>query len=478
MPNSLKYAFASFFSRVFPRTLEVDINMDATPSGNHVYVDAKVRSKDGSYRITDLKTFPSRIKIGSRHFRVSHKNRQTLNHLADWDPVFDARNGFVFYEKDVPEILSYLRSKASVHASPTTSQIAVDERPLEYTHEIHSSGQDMEIGTKLTDPDSHVEIPDEGQAKFLEGSKYVHVGSGFFGKPSAKPYKTFEPRIGAVRLSGDQIPLFLLYDLKRIQGNSKNHVSSEVSSQNVQTSPFEAKVSIDVDGPWIWFDIRYQAEKFAIPYQRVEAAKNDKEFIREQNTYIQLDKAKHAEVTGHIRDVPGVEKVQDHFRTPTRHFYEVQSLLEQVASIDPSEAYKNFLKSLQDFSQIEDQPLPETFHGQLREYQRHGYAWLWFLQKYGLNGILADEMGLGKTAQTLVALLETHSFSNAKTSLIVCPPSVLSAWEDDIKKFTSVTDFRAGRYVGSNRRNILMNLNQYDAVLTTYTIVASVMRHK
>jgi SNF2 family DNA or RNA helicase len=392
--------------------------------------------------------------------------------LADWDPLFDSRNGFVFYEKDVPEILNYLRSKASIHSAKTASQIAVDERPLEYTHEVHETGQNLEINTKLTYPDSQIEITQESQAKYLEGSQYVHVGSGFFHKPTTKAYKTFEPRIGGAQLSGDQIPLFLLYDLKRIQGNSKNYVSPKVAVQKVVTAPFEPKVSLHVDGPWIWFDVKYQAERFSIPYQRVENAKADQQFVQEEDTWIQLDKTKHAEVAEHIGHIPEVERVQGHFRAPSRHFSDVQSLLEQVASIDPSEAYKRFLKSLEDFSQIEEQPLPESFRGQLRDYQKHGYDWLWFLHKYGLNGILADEMGLGKTAQTLVALLETHSFSDAKASLIVCPPSVLSAWLDDITKFTSVLDFRTGNYVGPGRRDILTNLGQYDAVLTTYTIVA------
>jgi SNF2 family DNA or RNA helicase len=472
MPSPLKDAFGVLFSRLFPKTLEVEINLDTAPEGNFVYLDAVIKSKDGNYRITDLKGLPNNVKIGSRHYRVSRKNRQTLKHLADWDPAFDARKGFVFYEKDVPDILSYLRSKASLRASAASSKIIVDETPLEYNHEIQGSPVDIEIETKLRHPESRVEILDESQVKALEGSKYVHVGDGFFGKPQVTTYKTLEPRIGKVHLSGDQIPIFLLYDLKRIQSNTRNQISPEVTTQKVITAPFESNVSLHVDGPWIWFDVKYQAEKYSIPYQKVETTKIDEQFIREENTWIQIDKMKHRDVAQHISAIPEVEKTDDGFRTRTCHFHEVQSLLEQVAKIDTSKAYKTFLKSLEDFSQIEEPHLPEEFRGDLRDYQKNGYAWLWFLHKYGLNGILADEMGLGKTAQTLVALIEAHSFGDAKTSLIICPPSVLSAWDDDIKKFTSVTDFRTSRYVGSNRSKILSKLNQYDAIFTTYAIAA------
>ena len=472
MASPLKHAFASFLSRLFPRTLDVDINVDASPNGSQVYVDAMLRHKDGSHRVTDLSNIPSRIRIGSHHFRVSQKNRHTLRHLADWDPAFDPRRGFVFYEKDVPDILSYLRSKASVRSAETASQITIDDRPLEYTHDVREIGQDLQIRTALSHPESQVEVTQEDQVAFLEGSKYVHVGSGFFGKPRPKAYKTFEPRIGMTELSGDQIPLFLLYDLKRIHAETRNKISPEVAATRVVTAPFEAKVSLHVEGPWIWFDVKYQAERFAIPFQRMEQTKADQQFIHEEDTWVQLDRKVHAGVAKRIAHIPEVERVENQFRTPSRHFYEVQSLLETVATIDLSEAYTKFLKSLEDFSQIEEQTLPGTFRGQLRDYQKHGYEWICFLRKYGLNGILADEMGLGKTVQTLVALLETHSFRDARASLIICPPSVLSAWLDDMEKFTSVLDFRTARYVGANRASILRNVNQYDAILTTYTIVA------
>lgn len=468
--QSIRSAFASFFSRIFPRTLDLDISVDATPSGSHVYVDATLRHGEGSYRISDLKNIPSRIRIGSNRYRVSQKNRQTLRHLVDWDPVFDPRRGFVFYEKDVPEILSYLRAKASVQSAKTASSIVVDERPLEYTHEVEQADENLQIKTVLTHPESDVAITQPEQVKFLDDSKYVHVENGFFGKPTPPAYSTFEPRIGSTELSGDQIPLFLLYDLKRLQSQRKSKVSPEVSQTKVVTAPFEPKVSLHVDGPWIWFDVKYQAEQFSVPYERMEQTKANQQFIREEGAWVQLDRKAHERVTKRIDEIPEVERIEGHFRTPTRHFNEVRSLFDKIAAVDLSEAYARFLQSLEDFSQITEQPLPASFRGTLRDYQKHGFDWLCFLRKYGLNGILADEMGLGKTIQTLVTLLEAHSYRDASVSLIICPPSVLSAWLDDIEKFTSVVDFSAGLYVGPNRAKLLGNTSQYDVLLTTYAV--------
>jgi SNF2 family DNA or RNA helicase len=377
----------------------------------------------------------------------------------------------VFYEKDVPEILSYLRSKATVRATKSADQIIVDARPLEYTHAVRSGDRDLEIRTRLTHPESEIEVTNEDQVKFVEGSKYVRVGGGFFGRPEQTEFKTFEPRIGLTKLSGDKIPLFLLYDLKRLSSHRRSTVDQDVIDTRVVTAAFEPRVSLDVHGPWIWFDVKYQAEEFSIPYQRVDQAPSEQQFLHEQNAWVKLDRGTHSRVAQRISEIPEVERVEDHFRTPSRHFYDVQSLFEQVAALDLSEAYLRFVKSLEDFSQIEHQPLPTTFLGQLRDYQHHGYNWICFLRKYGLNGILADEMGLGKTVQTLVSLLDTHAFGEGKASLIVCPPSVLSAWVDDIRKFTSVLDFRVGQYVGTNRAGVLRAINRYDVILTTYTIV-------
>ena len=468
--NELRGAFAGFFSRMFPRTLDVEINIDAAPDGKHVYVDTTLRHRNGSYRINDLKYLPTRVKIGSKHYRISQKNRQTLRRLTEWDPPFDPRRGFVFYERDVPEVLDYLRSKASVRSEKTAENIVVDSRPLEYTHKVDALGDEIQIKTSLAHADSQVFVEREDQAKFLENSKYVHIGNGFFGKPEAEPYSTFEPRIGTAKLSGDSVPLFLLYDLKRVQSQAKSDVDGRLHDTEVVTASFEPKVSVDVDGPWIWFDVMYQASRFAVPYKHVEESAPAQNFLHEQDAWIQLDRKAHKQIAERIEKIPAVERVEGHFRTPTANFNEVRCLFEGIATIDESEAYTKFLKSLQDFSQIEGQVVPETFRGELRAYQKHGFEWLCFLRKYGLNGVLADEMGLGKTVQTLVTLLDTHSFANATVSLIICPPSVLSAWVDDIQQFTRFTDFRWSLYVGGNRANILRNINQYNVILTTYAI--------
>jgi len=471
--TAIREAFLDVFSQIFPTTLETEVHVDASESAESLFVDVLLRHGQQTYRLNDLEQVPARIKIGRRSFKVSRKNRHTLKALADWDPVFDPKRGFVFPEKDVPEVLSYLRAKATVALAPNARQIRVDNRPLQRIHNVEEKGQHIEIRTALTDPDGTVRIENASQARFVENSQFAHAPEGYFKKPADKKYKTFRPEIGTSVLSGDQIPLFLLYDLKKLQADSRTHVEPRVLAQRVITESFTPKVSLHVDGPWLWFDVRYEAERFKVQYETIEKLSARQEFVRKEDTWIKVDRDVHKRVANQIDRIPELDRVEAHFRTPTRNYYEVQNLLAAVAHIDFSQAYARFIQSLADFTQIEEQPLPYSLRQaeKVRTYQRHGYDWLCFLNKYGLNGILADEMGLGKTLQTLACLLEAHSKADAGTSLIICPPSALSAWEDDLRKFTSPTDFRVGRYLSTNRNEIIRDLKHYDCLLTTYTIV-------
>ena len=55
-----------------------------------------------------------------------------------------------------------------------------------------------------------------------------------------------------------------------------------------------------------------------------------------------------------------------------------------------------------------------------------------YLRNIGFGGILADDMGLGKTIQTIAYLLAAKE----RPSLVVCPTSVISNWEKELKKFS------------------------------------------
>lgn len=69
----------------------------------------------------------------------------------------------------------------------------------------------------------------------------------------------------------------------------------------------------------------------------------------------------------------------------------------------------------------------------LRPYQHEGVQWLHHLCQHDCHPLLADEMGLGKTLQVL-SLINNYPIPDLP-SLIVCPASVVSVWQNEAQRF-------------------------------------------
>ena len=112
--------------------------------------------------------------------------------------------------------------------------------------------------------------------------------------------------------------------------------------------------------------------------------------------------------------------------------------------------------------------VPRTLKGELRTYQKIGYSWLVQNIRSGFGSILADDMGLGKTLQVLTALLyfKEKGLLEERPSLIVVPPTLISNWEHEIRKFTPELSYYI--YHGTNRR---FPLEDYDIVLSSYGVI-------
>lgn len=117
------------------------------------------------------------------------------------------------------------------------------------------------------------------------------------------------------------------------------------------------------------------------------------------------------------------------------------------------------------------QKTPKALKATLREYQEEGVAWMQFLRRYGFGGILADDMGLGKTIQSLANLqIEKEQNRLNKPALIVSPTSLIGNWKNEAKMFTP--DLRVGLYYGSSKQSILEKIDEYDLIITSYTLLA------
>lgn len=96
-------------------------------------------------------------------------------------------------------------------------------------------------------------------------------------------------------------------------------------------------------------------------------------------------------------------------------------------------------------------------------------------QFFNVGGILADDMGLGKTVQIIALLLQNKltetQTSGGKTTLIVCPASLISQWCTEIE--TKAPSLSVLSYHGPKRPSASNIVHKYDVVLTSYPTLSS-----
>ncbi len=116
---------------------------------------------------------------------------------------------------------------------------------------------------------------------------------------------------------------------------------------------------------------------------------------------------------------------------------------------------------------------PDGFTGQLRPYQAKGVSWLSFLEQWGLGACLADDMGLGKTIQLIAFLLYLkQEKALGGPVLLVCPTSVLTNWQREVRKFGPTLTSLI--YHGDQRPKgaaLVKTAAKLDLIITSYTLV-------
>ncbi|MBW2180532.1 MAG: DEAD/DEAH box helicase family protein, partial [Deltaproteobacteria bacterium] len=172
------------------------------------------------------------------------------------------------------------------------------------------------------------------------------------------------------------------------------------------------KIEITLDAierEWTWISLEYRFGNTDISLQQLfNARQKGKRFIETKEGWIDL----HSKKLEELKVLPDlgeaeIEGRKDHSLTLLNNILELKSIT----------------------------PLPQ-FRGmtsRLREYQKIGVEWLWFLYENGFGGLLCDDMGLGKTHQIMAFMLCLHENGYAKDPfLVVCPTTVLSHWQRKI----------------------------------------------
>lgn len=116
--------------------------------------------------------------------------------------------------------------------------------------------------------------------------------------------------------------------------------------------------------------------------------------------------------------------------------------------------------------------LPDTVTAELRDYQRRGVDWMYWMSHNNLGAVLADDMGLGKTVQLLALLAVENDRGNPGPTLVVAPTSVVGNWAREAERFVpslrTVMHHGAGRLKG---RALIDAAAEADLVVTSYGVV-------
>ena len=128
----------------------------------------------------------------------------------------------------------------------------------------------------------------------------------------------------------------------------------------------------------------------------------------------------------------------------------------------------DFITSFKEHTLFEKRkvPLPATFKGALRPYQRAGTDWLYNMISNGFGCCLADDMGLGKTIQILAMLTSMFEKNLLTNVLLAVPSSLMGNWQNEIEKFAPTLPFTL--LDQSEAKMQKLNLQEQGLFITTY----------
>ncbi len=148
----------------------------------------------------------------------------------------------------------------------------------------------------------------------------------------------------------------------------------------------------------------------------------------------------------------------------------LDALLSSQEDVEFDDKFEQMRERFRSFTGIETVNPPDTFLGELRDYQRDGLSWMTFLNDFNFGGCLADDMGLGKTVQ-FIAMLMKHREGKTENrpTLIVVPRSLVFNWHNECGRFAP--NLRVLDYTGMERATLREEFDKYDVILSTYGTV-------
>ncbi len=198
----------------------------------------------------------------------------------------------------------------------------------------------------------------------------------------------------------------------------------------------------------------------------IKALRNKESFVKLKDGSLGILPEEWLEHARKVLAVADVEKGQ--VKISKYRFNIIDDLFEDI---DDKKILKELKAKKQRLAQIElnkQYALPSIVNADLRDYQKHGFEWLKFLDESGFGGILADDMGLGKTLQVITLLADNI---DKGPSIVIVPRSLLFNWAAEIDKFCP--DLKYVIHHGAGRKKNMEAILPINIIITTYGTATS-----
>jgi superfamily II DNA or RNA helicase len=225
-----------------------------------------------------------------------------------------------------------------------------------------------------------------------------------------------------------------------------------------------------------WFELGGTAEfgDAAVPLPRLlRAVKQGEQTVRLDDGSVGIIPEEWLNRYGLLAELANADKGRLRFKRTQAAL--LDALLAAAPDVRSDQAFERVRDELRSFSGVAPADAPHEFAGRLRDYQRQGLGWLFFLQRFGFGGCLADDMGLGKTIQVLALLASRRERRAGKAadrirpSVVVVPRSLVFHWKNEAARFAP--KLKVLDHTTTARLKPGDHFRDYDLVITTYGVL-------
>ena len=256
--------------------------------------------------------------------------------------------------------------------------------------------------------------------------------------------------------------------IQKIKGAEIEFLQDEF---NFGSGDFKADFDVDfnADNDWLAFDVKCYCGDDKIKLEDL------KKYVENKDQFVKMADGRMLKITNWNeleRFILMLEsfyaKENDKFEGKIYHAPELEDIVtsSKYYNAKVSEGFDKFMKEARSGKPVKKVKLLAKFDSVLRDYQKEGVDWFYFLRKYRFAGVLADDMGLGKTLQTLT-LIDMNKVKD-RPSIVVCPKTLLYNWQDEVNKFTPKIKAIVLDGPPLERKEKINKIKNHDLAITSY----------